>query len=105
MLDLGILETNHAIAVSFKLFSASLIVFRLLGVNATIKFDKPVFGTVEIGDELPQRMLPPELEAAQPMGAQAVPEHDFGGHHLLAQFFGPLLDGGRGADMMNAMSQ
>jgi hypothetical protein len=52
LLDLDILETNHAIAVGFKLFSAGLVVFGLLGVNAAINLDdEPMFGTIEIGDE------------------------------------------------------
>jgi len=52
LLDLCILESNHTIAVGFKLFSTDLIAFSLLHMDAAVNLDdEPMLSAIEISDE------------------------------------------------------
>jgi hypothetical protein len=90
-LHLGIGEAQHVQASRFDLHAADEIILRLVRppVYSALKFNhQALLRAEEIGDVPAQRMLAPELQAAQLPIAQTCPQDFLSGRLLLTQLTG-----------------
>ena len=71
-------EADDTVSLLVQPLTADGVVFLLQGMNAAIDLDdETVRWAAEIDDEAADRMLPTELEAGEPLSAEAGPELRF----------------------------
>ena len=89
---LAVREADDAIALGFEVFCAFGVVFRLFQVLTPVQLNDQFFlCRAKVGDEGPDGVLTPEIDAVILISAQRRPELLLGRRELLAQCVGAVV--------------
>jgi hypothetical protein len=81
--DLGVRDPKHAKAATFQRQGLAAILLLEIVVDRPVDFDHEGRGEAEeVHDEPIDDLLPPKMEASQPVPSQVFPQRAFCGSHL-----------------------